>query len=182
MVQALRAGEIDIVTGLSPTQFDALEGQDNVVAHSGQGRRYTSLALNPGFQTADGEEFGTGSEALKDVEVRQAIRKGIDAQTLLTQVLDDQGTLATSFIPASFPDWHLSEDNPVIMDYDVEAAKSQLEDAGWTEGSDGVREKDGERLALTILIDADSPLGPGFGRVPRAVDGRDRHRAQRRDD
>ncbi|MGO1406745.1 MAG: ABC transporter substrate-binding protein [Agrococcus casei] len=163
MVQALRAGEIDIVTGLSPTQFDALEGQDNVVAHSGQGRRYTSLALNPGFQTADGEEFGTGSEALKDVEVRQAIRKGIDAQTLLTQVLDDQGTLATSFIPASFPDWHLSEDNPVIMDYDVEAAKSQLEDAGWTEGSDGVREKDGERLALTILIDADSPLDQASG-------------------
>ena len=158
MVQALRAGEIDIVTGLSPTQFDALEGQDNIVAHSGQGRRYTSLALNPGFQTRDGEAFGTGAAALQDVEVRQAIRRGIDSQTLLTQVLDDQGTLATSFVPAAFSDWHLSDDHEAIMAYDAEAANAQLEAAGWTEGADGVREKDGERLALTILVDADDPI------------------------
>ena len=158
MVQALRAGEIDIVTGLSPTQFDALEGTENVVAHSGQGRRYTSLALNPGFKTPDGEEYGNGHEALKDVEVRQAIRKGIDIETLFKQVLDSQGVLATSFIPASFPDWHLRDDHEVIMGYDVEGAKEQLDAAGWTEGSDGIREKDGERLALTILIDADAPL------------------------
>ena len=37
------------------------------------------------------------------------------------------------------------------MGYDVEAAKSLLEDAGWTEGSDGIREKDGERLELDDL-------------------------------
>lgn len=158
MVQALRAGEIDIVTGLSPTQFDALEGEENVVAHSGEGRRYTSLALNPGFQTRDGESFGSGNVALQDVEVRQAIRQGIDIETLFKQVLDSQGTLATSFIPASYPDWHLRDDHDVIMGYDVEAAKQKLDAAGWTEGSNGIREKDGEKLALTILIDADSPL------------------------
>ena len=58
MVQALRAGEIDMMTGLSPTQFDALEGQDNVMAHSGVRASLHVARMNPGFQTADGEEFG----------------------------------------------------------------------------------------------------------------------------
>ena len=66
-----------------------------------------------------------------------------------TQVIDSQGIVATSFVPsASFPDWHLSDDHEVIMDFDVEASKALLDDAGWTEGSDGIREKDGERLEL----------------------------------
>lgn len=158
MVQALRAGEVDLVTGLSPTQFEALEGVENITTHSGQGRRYTSIAINPGFETRDGQPFGENHPALEDVEVRQAIRQGIDLQTLFEQVLDSQGVVATSFVPAAFPDWHLSDDSDAIMGYDPEAAKAQLDAAGWTEGSDGIREKDGEKLALTLLVDADTPI------------------------
>jgi ABC-type dipeptide transport system, periplasmic component len=156
-VQALIAGDVDLVTGLTPTQYTALEGREGVTTHSGIGRRYFSLSLNSGIATKDGEEYGDGAEALTDVKVRQAIRQAIDSQALLDNVLDGQGSVATSFIPSSFPDWYLPEDDSVIMEFDPEAAKSELESAGWTVGADGIREKDGERLSLRIFVDADDP-------------------------
>lgn len=154
-VQALRAGEVDFVTGLTATQFDALQGADGITTHSGEGRRYSSYGLNVGMKTRDGTPFGTGNPALTEVEVRQAIRLGTDTKALLKNVLQDQGVLGTSFIPASFAKWTLPADDPVIMSYDPDAAKTKLDGAGWKEGSDGIREKDGKRLSLRLLVDAD---------------------------
>lgn len=154
-VQALRSGEVDFVTGLSPTQYQALEGADGITTHSGEGRRYHSFSLNVGMTTRDGEPFGSGHEALKDREVRQALRLGTDTEALLTNVLDGLGVQATSFIPASFSRWALPEDDPALVTYDPEAAEQKLDDAGWVVGSDGIREKDGTTLELRLLVDAD---------------------------
>ncbi len=156
-VQALKAGDVDMVTGLTPTQFKALEGVEGVTTHSGIGRRYQSFSLNPGMQTREGTPYGTGAEALKDVEVRQAIRLGTDTKTLLDKVLEGEGVPATSFIPASFPKWHLSDDDSAIVEFDPEAAKEKLDAAGWVEGTDGIREKDGQKLELRLLVDAGEP-------------------------
>jgi peptide/nickel transport system substrate-binding protein len=41
--------------------------------------------------------------------------------------------------------------------YDPDAAKELLEEAGYTEGDGGVREKDGEKLVLTMTIPAETP-------------------------
>lgn len=153
-VQALRSGDVDLVSGLSAEQFENLKSEDNIEAHSGMGRRYTSIAINPGQQTRDGKPYGDSNPALKDVKVRQAIRLGIDAQTLLDRANGGQGVLATSFVPASFPKWHLKEDNPVIKSFDPEGAKKLLDEAGWKPGADGIREKDGEKLSLELLIDS----------------------------
>lgn len=154
-VQALRSGEVDLVTGLSPTQYEALEGAKGITVHSGEGRRYHSFSLNVGLITRDGVPYGTGHEALKDREVRQALRLGTDTEKLLENVLDGLGVHATSFIPASFSKWTLPADDPVIMDYDPEAAKQKLDEAGWVVGADGVREKDGKKLDLRLLVDAE---------------------------
>lgn len=154
-VQALKAGDVDFVSGLTPTQFEALQNVDGVTTHSGTGRRYHSLSINPGFQTRDGVAFGTGSEALKDVAVRQALRLGTDTETLLDSVLEGQGVLATSFIPASFPKWTLATDNAAVVGFDPAAAQAKLDGAGWTVGADGIREKDGTKLQLRLLIDAE---------------------------
>ncbi|MGO3180122.1 MAG: ABC transporter substrate-binding protein, partial [Brevibacterium linens] len=156
-VQAIRSGEVDFVTGLSPDQFTALENADNVELNDGNGRRFNGISINPGVADADGKEFGTGNEALKDKKVRQAIRAGIDTETLRKQVMQDYAQPATSFIPAVYPDWALSPDNPVVSGFDVDRAKTLLDDAGWKEGSDGIREKDGEKLQLRFLTDADVP-------------------------
>nr|WP_225752359.1 ABC transporter substrate-binding protein [Pseudoclavibacter sp. Marseille-Q3772] len=155
-IQALRAGEIDFISGLTPTQYRALENQDGIALNSGIGRRYTSLALNPGFHTRSGEAYGNGNPALHDKAVRQAIRLAIDSDALIKNVMEDQATAATSFIPASYEKWMLPEDDPAIVKFDPEAAKQKLDEAGWKLGSDGVREKDGKKLNLRLQIDGSS--------------------------
>lgn len=157
-VQAVRSGEVDMITLLSPEQFTALEGADGVELNDGRGRRFNSISINSGLADAEGKEFGTGNEALKDVKVRQAIRAGIDTETLRKQVMQDYAQPATSFIPSVYSTWALPADDPVITGFDVEKAKSLLDEAGWTPGADGIREKDGKKLELRFLTDAAEPI------------------------
>lgn len=155
-VQALRSGDVDMVTGLTATQFEALDGVKGIATHSGQGRRYSAISFNVGLKTRDGQAYGNGSPALQDEAVRQAIRLGTDTDTLLDKVLGGYGEPATSFIPASYPKWTLPADDKVIMKFDPEAAKQKLEEAGWKAGADGIREKDGKKLELRLYVDSSS--------------------------
>lgn len=157
-VQAVRSGEVDFITGLTPEQFKAIEDADNVETNVGNGRRFSGISINSGLADAKGKEFGTGHEALKDKKVRQAIRAGIDIDTLREQVMQDYAQPATSFVPSVYEKWALPEDNPVVTGFDVERAKKLLDDAGWKAGSDGIREKDGEKLSLRFLTDADATI------------------------
>jgi len=158
-VQALRSGDVDFVSGLTPTQFDALKGADGITVHSGIGRRYSSFSINSGLKTVDGRPFGTGNPALQDVEVRQAIRLGTDTATLLDKVLGGLGDPGTSFIPASYPQWTLPTDDPAVTElaYDPEKAQEKLDAAGWTVGEDGIRTKDGQKLSIRLTVDASDP-------------------------
>ncbi|MFE6735361.1 ABC transporter substrate-binding protein [Microbacterium sp. NPDC057650] len=157
-VQALRSGDVDMVTGLTSTQFEALDGVKGITTHSGQGRRYTALSFNVGAKTQDGTPYGNGNPALQDEAVRQAIRLGTDTKTLLDKVLGGYGVEATSFIPASYPKWALPADDKAIMKFDPDAAKQKLEEAGWKAGADGIREKDGKKLQLRMFVDSSAPL------------------------
>src|SRR5699024_10304993 len=41
--------------------------------------------------------------------------------------------------------------------FDPDADKKLLDDAGWVEGEDGIREKDGEKLSVVYPIFSDDP-------------------------
>lgn len=154
-IQALRAGEVDLVTGLTDTQMGALEGEEGITTHAGTGRRFTSISVNAGAETPEGVPYGTGSPVLKDLAVREAIRLGIDQESLLKNVLGGYGALATSFIPIAFEKWHLPDDDAAIVSFDPDAAMAKLDEAGWVAGADGIREKDGNRLSVRLLADAE---------------------------
>jgi peptide/nickel transport system substrate-binding protein len=90
---------------------------------------------------------------LGDLRVRQAIASAIDYDTLIEDVL--QKTVSPSTNPFAYG-WYQC-DLPRPFPYDPEKAKSLLEEAGWVEGSDGIREangalyaKDGTRLSLEL--------------------------------
>ncbi|MBB3993690.1 peptide/nickel transport system substrate-binding protein [Sulfitobacter undariae] len=83
---------------------------------------------------------------LSDFKVRKALSMAID-RALLTEVGYGQAGRATcNFVPA--PALYAS-DNTECLTQDIEGAKALLEEAGWTDtDGDGVRDKDGMKLAL----------------------------------
>jgi peptide/nickel transport system substrate-binding protein len=90
---------------------------------------------------------------LGDLRVRQAIASAIDYDTLVHDVLLDSVSPSTN--PFAYG-WYKC-DLPRPFPYDPEKARSLLDEAGWVEGSDGIRvakgaqyAKDGTRLSLEL--------------------------------
>ena len=82
---------------------------------------------------------------LSDIRVREALSKAIDREMLTEIGYGTAGRATCNLVPA--PEMFAS-DNTGCIAQDVEGAKALLDEAGWTVGSDGIREKDGKKLHL----------------------------------
>ena len=97
---------------------------------------------------------------LEDVKVREAVFTGMDRETL-AQVrfngMDYKEDLPGSF--ALFQNQKGYQDNfGGLVTYDQDKAKQLLDESGWAEGGDGIREKDGKKLTLRYVTFGDSQL------------------------
>ncbi|HFU7089865.1 TPA: ABC transporter substrate-binding protein [Bacillus cereus] len=84
---------------------------------------------------------------LKDKKVRQALTYGLDRKKYVDTALQGYGSVAN--VPIAPVSWAYTEEGINKYPHDVEKAKKLLDEAGWKVGSDGVREKDGQKLKLT---------------------------------
>jgi peptide/nickel transport system substrate-binding protein len=151
-VQGLKSGDIDLVDGLTPAQYESLEKSDNIKVNAGIGRRYQALAINPGAVDKDGKKLGDGNPALKDPELRKAIFMAIDKETIVKRVLNGLGTVGQTEMPATYKDYFGFADGHEAVPFDLAAANKVLDDAGYEKGSDGIREnKQGEPLVLRLM-------------------------------
>lgn len=95
-----------------------------------------------------------------DPQVRAALAQAADVAELATVLsgghglpAEGLGTLEPKVCTADTVSGNLPE-------HDLSAAASALDDAGWVEGEDGLRSKDGQPLAMTLLYPSEA--GPGF--------------------
>ena len=95
----------------------------------------------------------TKSVALANKEVRLALVWATDRNQIIKDVLHNEAIAINS---PFFPNTEEHADNIDRPKFDVEKAKSILEDNGWKIGDDNVREKDGVKFQFTILT-IDSP-------------------------
>ncbi|MGG0151185.1 ABC transporter substrate-binding protein [Bacillus mycoides] len=86
---------------------------------------------------------------LKDKKVRQALIYGLDRKKYVDTALKGYGTVAN--VPIHPTSWAYTEEGVNKYEYDKEKAKKLLDEAGWKVGSDGVREKDGQKLKLSYF-------------------------------
>jgi len=92
--------------------------------------------------------FNQNVEPFNDLNVRKAIALAIDVDTIV-EVL---GGAAVVRSQGPVPILNLGHDpNIVEPGYNVAEAKRLLSNSGWALGSDGVYEKDGQKLEFTIL-------------------------------
>ena len=83
-----------------------------------------------------------------DVEVRQALFHAIDREAIAEQLM--QGTVRVADSPLNPTGPFHNPDVPSVT-FDPDLARRMLDRAGWIEGSDGVRTKDGRRFAFVML-------------------------------
>jgi peptide/nickel transport system substrate-binding protein len=95
--------------------------------------------------------FNSKAGLIADKAIRQAISRGLDRAAI------GASDLAGIDWPVAALNNHVFlgnqagyQDNatPAGLDYDPEKAKSDLDAAGWKVGADGIREKDGKKLAV----------------------------------
>ncbi|TVR95221.1 MAG: ABC transporter substrate-binding protein [Trueperaceae bacterium] len=148
VAQAL-AGQLDVVTRLSPNVVASVEGSGRLEVLRQSQNLFFFVAPNH-----DDERFA-------DVRVKQALLMAIDRQALIDALLDGFGEVATG--PVAPMLGALYNDDVQTYAYDPEAAGALLDEAGWVRGADGVRAKDGQRLEF------DMPTGQFGDLVPATL-------------
>src|SRR5262245_9134018 len=94
--------------------------------------------------------FNLREGPLADLELRRALARGLDKDALIQQALGGQATRLDTPI---FPGWWAADESVTWYPYDPQRAADSLSALGWTPGSDGVRAKDGQSLALALITD-----------------------------
>lgn len=139
---ALMSGQIQAM--------DSVQQQDEA-SLSSSGFQIITRA-NPGFAVS--VLFNLASPVSSDPAVRQALMLGVNREDIVS-ILGPTGEVTEGVLSPTTPG---SADFTDYLGYDPEKAISILEDAGWVEGADGVREKDGVVLELDFPYFFDGPV------------------------
>lgn len=146
---AAMAGQVDVAHTAATYADQVLDGYSIESVASVDNRGF-NLPATPA-EEVDG--LTIGNDFTSDVNVRRAINLAIDRESMIENVLGGHGSAAYS-VCDGMP-WY-SEENEVS--YDQDAAKKLLEEAGWLEGADGIREKDGVRAEITLMFHPDDSV------------------------
>lgn len=169
-------------------QFNQLRtGAADAVLSSVPPAQVAQLEADPNITIAKGSDFfnyvfyANGSRPpLDQIEVRQAIARAIDAQTLVDVVLLEQGVV----LPLSWYHPELPWATNIPREFDPEGAMALLDEAGLVDSDgDGLREFDGQPMDYEILCDVNNPVevrateliagwlaGVGIGASQRCLD------------
>ena len=139
-VNQLKSGEVHVVALVPWDKVRELRSVPTLRLNQVLGNGYEHVTLNerrfPAFQ---------------DVRVRRALAHAIDRELIVRTILD---SLVTTVDGAIQPLSWAYEPDVRKYPYDTAAANRLLEDAGWKRGPDGVRAKDNQPLAFTIITQA----------------------------
>jgi peptide/nickel transport system substrate-binding protein len=152
MLAAYRSGAVDAIN-MPYLLYDAVRHlPDTTIERGGKPYAYSYIGLN----------FANPRTAFfRDLSVRQAIADAIDQREIIDLIFHGNATPAYGPVPSE-PDTFLSPEaksGHLPVGYDPAHARALLDAAGWHPGPDGIRVKDGTRLAFTTLLSAGGGVG-----------------------
>ena len=142
LLPAYDRGEIDGVSWIWPDEMESAARRKDLQLFSAPLSGYTLVYLN--LQNPNVPFF-------QEKEVRQALLYALDRQALVDNIMKGQGLVAhTPILPGT---WAYDPDTP-RYDRNLEESRRLLDEAGWVDSDgDGVRDRDGAKLAFVLLGD-----------------------------
>lgn len=141
-IGALLAGQADFIRQVQAYDESQVEAQDyQIYAPSTRGVN-NSVVFRP------------DNPLVADIKVRQALLHATDAKEIVTTLYSANYPQATSIIASSALGY---KDISAKLAFDPQKAKALLDEAGWSVGSNGLRQKDGKELVLTAYESLPQP-------------------------
>ena len=140
---ALSRGEVQgVLLGPSASQedFDLLTSTEGLRAYTSNRTRILMLFLNNSQPPFD------------DKALREAVALSVNVDDIISELLGGRAVRADSpIVPGTWAYNPLLEPRP----HDLDTARELLEEAGWETTDDGVRQKDGKELRVSLMTDQD---------------------------
>ncbi len=133
---AMEAGQTD-VCDIPAKDYSRAKAMKDINVFEYDSLMYVYLGLNQ------------KKEIFSDKRVRQALAYATDKQQLIQLIF--KGLASPAYSPMSPVGWTYN-DEVEKYNYNIRKAKNLLDEAGWLEGIDGTREKNGKKLEFTILV------------------------------
>lgn len=133
---SLKSGQVDLATLIAPQDEPTFEGNGfSILSKINSG---IVFGIAPNMK---------GSTILQDPKVRQAIQLGINRQQITDTLTSSYGVANSVLGSTTLGYTNLSS----LLAPNVAKAESILGADGWKVGSNGIREKDGKELSLSVL-------------------------------
>jgi peptide/nickel transport system substrate-binding protein len=154
MMAALERGEVDWA-GIDPDQFDRFKNDvKHVQALSYASTRYSQIT------------FDMANDLFNEKAVRHALSHALNKEQMVAQIMQGHAEIAWSHGTPSR--WDFNPNVPKYP-YDVNKAKQMLDQAGWRPGSDGIRAKDGKKLAFEFYYVGNDKVAQETAQVVQAA-------------
>lgn len=146
-VSELESGNVDIIYGVPSESVEDLQNNSNIQMYKYLQGGLDYIALN------------ANKKPLDDINVRTAIAMALDKDEISKGLKDTVVPRYGLISPAQVCyDEKTEQDIKNQLGYNVEKAKELLAQSGWKdENGDGIVEKDGNPLTITLMVALDSP-------------------------
>ena len=156
--QALQTGDVDYAF-MYPDQFEQLQEQEKFATFLFPNANAPIVMMNeqdssnpqPAYDKDGKPVTLVPNKFFGDKRVRQAIAMGYDKEALALTLGENAGSepLSGPIVPSFYNPYDMSSVS--AWEFDQEKAGQLLDEAGWTMGADGVREKDGVKFEVTLV-------------------------------
>jgi peptide/nickel transport system substrate-binding protein len=133
----IQSGDADLNFETPPSDVEQLKSAGGVAIAS-----YTRYSCN-------NIGFNVKKPLFQDVNVRRALMHAVNRDEIVQYVMFGQAEAAQGYLPPTMLGANPREVTLPYVKYDVDQAKQLLDQAGWTAGSDGMREKGGQKFSFT---------------------------------
>lgn len=141
IIKAYQGGQIEGISWVPPHTLPWAEHFEGLDLYTARLSGYDIVYLN--LQNANTAPF------FQEKAVRQALLSGLNRQTIVDHALNGQGIVANG--PILPWNWAYNPDQPATV-FNPNQANLLLTESGWIDSDgDGIRDKDGQPLAFTLL-------------------------------